>query len=256
MCQLLGMNCNVPTDICFSFEGFQARGGKTDIHSDGWGIGFFEGNGSRLFLDVKPSCQSPIADLVRHYPIHSLNAIAHIRKATHGEVNLKNTHPFQRELWGSYWIFAHNGELKDFKPKLSGRFQPVGNTDSEMAFCYLMDSLVNRFSSSRPTLRQIYAVLFNASQEISKFGMFNYLLSDGTVFFAHCTTSLHYIIREAPFSKAHLIDEDVSIDFSEVTTPEDRVTVIASEPLTDNEEWTKFASNELILFKDGLPLYS
>ncbi|MFN9674127.1 MAG: class II glutamine amidotransferase, partial [Microcystis sp.] len=29
MCQLLGMNCNVPTDICFSFEGFCARGGKT-----------------------------------------------------------------------------------------------------------------------------------------------------------------------------------------------------------------------------------
>ncbi|MGH8629600.1 MAG: class II glutamine amidotransferase, partial [Burkholderiales bacterium] len=22
MCQLLGMNCNVPTDICFSFRGF------------------------------------------------------------------------------------------------------------------------------------------------------------------------------------------------------------------------------------------
>ncbi|MFM9263631.1 class II glutamine amidotransferase [Tychonema sp. BBK16] len=25
MCQLLGMNCNVPTDICFSFEGFKDR---------------------------------------------------------------------------------------------------------------------------------------------------------------------------------------------------------------------------------------
>nr|WP_318025910.1 class II glutamine amidotransferase [Geoalkalibacter subterraneus] len=22
MCQLLGMNCNIPTDICFSFSGF------------------------------------------------------------------------------------------------------------------------------------------------------------------------------------------------------------------------------------------
>ncbi|BAY11041.1 glutamine amidotransferase class-II [Calothrix sp. NIES-2098] len=42
MCQLLGMNCNTPTDICFSFEGFSARGGKTDDHSDGWGIAFFE----------------------------------------------------------------------------------------------------------------------------------------------------------------------------------------------------------------------
>ena len=42
MCQLLGMNCNVPTDICFSFEGFRTRGGLTDVHQDGWGIAFFE----------------------------------------------------------------------------------------------------------------------------------------------------------------------------------------------------------------------
>lgn len=256
MCQLLGMNCNVPTDICFSFEGFQARGGKTDIHRDGWGIGFFEGNGSRLFIDVKPSCESAIAQLVRNYPIRSLNTIAHIRKATHGEIKLKNTHPFQRELWGNYWVFAHNGELKNFNPALSGQFQPVGDTDSELAFCYLLDRLARRFSSKRPTLRQIYAVLNEVSNEISKHGMFNYLLTDGTIFFAHCTTNLHYIIRKAPFKKAHLIDEDVSVDFAEVTTPNDIVTIIASEPLTDNEDWIKLSPNELILFKDGLPMFS
>ena len=41
MCQLLGMNCNVPTDVTFSFTGFAQRGGKTDDHSDVWGIAFF-----------------------------------------------------------------------------------------------------------------------------------------------------------------------------------------------------------------------
>ena len=42
MCQLLGMNCNTPTDIVFSFTGFATRGGGTDEHKDGWGIAFFE----------------------------------------------------------------------------------------------------------------------------------------------------------------------------------------------------------------------
>ena len=42
MCQLLGMNCNAPTDVTFSFAGFAQRGGVTDHHSDGWGIAFFE----------------------------------------------------------------------------------------------------------------------------------------------------------------------------------------------------------------------
>ena len=41
MCQLLGMNCNAPTDVTFSFRGFAQRGGNTDHHEDGWGIAFF-----------------------------------------------------------------------------------------------------------------------------------------------------------------------------------------------------------------------
>ena len=141
MCQLLGMNCNTPTDICFSFAGFQARGGLTDIHGDGWGIAFFEGRGVRVFLDPQASSTSRVADLVRHYPIHSLNVISHIRKATQGLVSLENTHPFQRELWGRYWVFAHNGNLHGFSPELFGQFTPVGQTDSEHAFCYLLEAL-------------------------------------------------------------------------------------------------------------------
>jgi len=256
MCQLLGMNCNVPTDICFSFEGFRARGGKTDEHADGWGIGFFEEQGSRIFLDDKPSFESPVAELVRNYPIISLNAIAHIRKATHGNVCLKNTHPFQRELWGSYWIFAHNGKLGDFNPKFQGVFQPVGDTDSEKALCLTLEKLHQRFGNSRPVLSKLYAALVDISNEIASHGIYNFLLSDGWIFFARCSTSLHYIIREAPFTQAHLIDEDVTVDFKEVTTPNDRVAIIATEPLTDNEQWTEIKSGELVLFKDGQPLYS
>ena len=42
MCQLLGMNCNTPTDSRFSFSGFSQRAGNTGDHTDGWGIAFFE----------------------------------------------------------------------------------------------------------------------------------------------------------------------------------------------------------------------
>jgi hypothetical protein len=150
MCQLLGMNGNTPTDICFSFEGFRSRGGLTDVHQDGWGIAFFEGPGCRVFLDVEPSAHSAVAELVRHYPIRSKNVIAHIRKATQGRIALENTHPFQRELWGRYWLFAHNGNLKDFAPALNGSFVPVGDTDSELAFCFLLQRLRDEFGEAMP----------------------------------------------------------------------------------------------------------
>ena len=147
MCQLLGMNCNTPTDIVFSFEGFTQRGGLTDHHTDGWGIAFFEGKAARLFIDHQPSIHSPIAELVRTYPIKSLNVIAHIRKATQGEVNLQNCHPFMREMWGQHWVFAHNGNLIGFKPELDGHYNPVGSTDSEAAFCMLLQTLRASFQT-------------------------------------------------------------------------------------------------------------
>jgi predicted glutamine amidotransferase len=253
MCQLLGMNCNVPTDICFSFEGFSRRGGETADHSDGWGIAFFEGTGCRLFIDDKASVASPVAELVKRYPIHSMNVIAHIRKATRGRVALENTHPFQRELWGRYWIFAHNGTLQNFDPPLFGHFRPVGDTDSERAFCVVLDALERRFPRGMPERDKLCEAIAEITGELACGGTFNYLLSNGEQLFAHCATDLCYVTRQAPFSMAHLVDQDVTVDFSELTTPADRVSVIATQPLTDNEQWTPLARGQLLMFEDGAP---
>jgi len=254
MCQLLGMNCNVSTDICFSFEGFCARGGKTDEHRDGWGIAFFENLGCRLFLDDNASIASPIAQLVKQYPIKSKNVIAHIRKATQGEVGLENCHPFQRELWGNYWVFAHNGNLENFEPELTGIYQPVGKTDSEKAFCLLLETLRQNFPAGKPNLESLYSILQEITKNLSQYGIFNYLLSNGEYLFVHCTTQLHYLVRQAPFAAAHLIDEDITVDFQALTNLEDRVAVIATIPLTDNEIWTAITPGKLLVFQDGIPI--
>lgn len=251
MCQLLGMNCNVPTDICFSFTGFQKRGGETDIHGDGWGIAFFEGKGVRLFVDPQPSAHSPIAEFVRHYPIRSLSVIAHIRKATQGRVALENTHPFMRELWGRYWIFAHNGNLADFHPTFEGAFSPVGDTDSERLFCWLLQHLEMRFGDVMPERSTLFAALSEIVVELEGRGPFNFLLSNGDCLIAHCSTNLAYIVRQAPFTVAHLMDEDVSVDFSELAGSRDRVAVIATAPLTDNEAWTIMDPGTLWMFHEG-----
>ncbi len=251
MCQLLGMNCNVPTDIVFSLTGFQQRGGCTGEHVDGWGIGFFEGRGCRLFLDPDPAARSPVAAFVRSYPIRSLNVIAHIRKATRGPVALENTHPFLRELWGRYWIFAHNGTLQGYAPANGPRYRPVGTTDSEAAFCELLEDLARRYPEGPPDTITLRAELQGWSARLAALGTLNFLLSDGERLFAHCSTHLSYIERRAPFTRARLLDADLEVDFSEVTTPEDRVAVIATAPLTDNERWTALPPGELAVFEQG-----
>lgn len=250
MCQLLGMNCNTPTDIMFSFEGFRRRGGITDHHADGFGIGFFEGRGVRLFHDDKPSADSPVADLVHAYPIKSENVIAHIRKASQGQTSLANTHPFMRELWGEYWLFAHNGHLLDFFPPQGDFYHAVGDTDSERAFCYILNRLRSRFEH-KPDEDTLFAALTELVHEIRQYGLFNFVLSNGDCLFAHASTLLHYIVRKAPFGKARLLDDDVMIDFAEVTTPRDKVAVIATLPLTRDEQWQQLAVDEMVMFQHG-----
>ena len=87
MCQLLGMNANTPTDVMFSFTGFATR---AEEHKDGFGIAFFEDKGVRLFVDTSSARESPVAEMVRRYPIRSQNIVAHIRKATQGRVALSS----------------------------------------------------------------------------------------------------------------------------------------------------------------------
>lgn len=251
MCQLLGMNCNTPTDIVFSFTGFATRGGLTDEHKDGWGIAFFEGRGARLFVDHLPAVSSPVAELIKRYPIKSENVIAHIRKATQGEVNLENCHPFVRECWGQYWVFAHNGDLKEFNPVLNGQFLPVGSTDSERAFCYLLQSMRAEFGDQPPATGQVAHFLQEKCREIAAHGTFNMMLSNGEALFTHCSTKLHYVVRQHPFPVANLSDQELRVDFAEVTTPRDKVAVIVTEPLTNNECWTQFGCGEFKVFVKG-----
>ena len=254
MCQLLGMNCNAPTDVTFSFTGFAQRGGRTDEHADGWGIAFFEGGndkGLRHFVDHQSACDSPVAELIRRYPIKSRNVIAHIRKATQGQVALENCHPFVRELWGRYWVFAHNGNLENFHPRLHAAFQPVGSTDSERAFCYLMQELAKSHAGV-PDVAELTLTLRELVPSIAGHGTFNFMLSNGQALWAHASTRLHYVERRHPFAHAQLSDEELSIDFAQYTQPTDRVAVVVTAPLTVNEAWVPFEPGQLKVFVDGV----
>lgn len=247
MCQLLGLNANTPTDLVFSFTGFATR---ADEHRDGFGIGFFEGPGARLFVDTVSARVSPVAEMIRRYPLRSQHIIAHIRKATQGAVALENTHPFMRELWGRYWVFAHNGHLTDYEPKLHAAYRPVGTTDSERAFCWLMQELAKNHAGL-PSVEHLSQTLRELVPQVARHGTFNFLLSNGQALWAHCSTRLHALERSHPFATAQLRDDELTVDFAPLTTVQDRVAIVVTEPLTTNEDWVALNSGELAVFVDG-----
>ena len=251
MCELLGLNANVPTDICFSFKGLVQRGGKTGPHKDGWGISLYEGRGSRSFHDPRASVASEIAELIQRHSIKSKIIISHIRQANRGKVCLENTHPFTRELWGCSWVFAHNGQLKGIKKRPLTFYQPIGATDSEHAFCWMMDQIREKFPEKPKNIKALWKTIHALAKNINQLGVFSFLLSDSRYLYAYCTNNMCWITRRHPFGKARLIDTGETIDFREHTTAKDVVTVVASRALTDNEEWTLMGKGEFKIFQNG-----
>lgn len=253
MCQLLGMNSSKPATLGFSFAGFAERGGRTAEHKDGWGIAFHEAAGCRLITDQLPSCASPLAAALKHDAIRARNVVAHIRKATQGSITPQNSHPFTRRLWGRTWSFAHNGNLEGFHPAPDGHFQAAGETDSERAFCFLMAGLRRLLPERPPSPQALFDAVASMAAVIARHGTFNFILSDGELLLAHCSTDLHYVVREYPFTSARLVDCDVQIDFSQHNHLDDRMAVIATLPLTSGEQWRAFDRGELKMFVNGAP---
>jgi len=256
MCQLFALDSNTPTAATFSLTGFAARGGDTGEHGDGFGVAFHETSGCRVFVDAGRASDSPLADFLCRHPIRAERLIAHIRKATQGPVGLVNCHPFRREWWGRSWTFCHNGDLKNFQPRLDGPFSPVGQTDSERAFCWLLQELRQAFGDgAAPTYAELAPRLADLAAQVAEHGNFNFLLCDGDALYAHASTRLHWLERRHPFGRVRLVDRDVEIDLDQANGPHDRMVLVATEPLTHGEAWTPFERGELRVFAGGRSLW-
>jgi len=251
MCQLYALNSNTPTAVTFSLTGFCARGGHTAAHADGWGIAFHHVGGSQLFIDDQPACASPLAAFLRQHPIRATTVLAHIRQATRGAVQLANCHPFQRQWAGRCWSFCHNGTLHDFAPALAARHQPLGATDSEAAFGWLLQQLQQRFGEQSPEPSDLAPALAELARQVAEHGVFNWLLTDGQHTYAHCSTRLHWLQRAHPFAPARLVDTDLTLDLARDNGPLDRMVLVATEPLTHDEPWQAMRPGELLVLHDG-----
>jgi glutamine amidotransferase len=256
MCELLALSANTPTDMRFSFHGLARRGGATGEHADGWGLASFdpEHGGLEVIREESPAAFSPLAARVAKHALKARYSLAHIRKATQGVVALENCHPFQRRWRGQDWVFAHNGDIKGEIP-LGDPYRPVGNTDSEAAFCWILNTLDGLdpapLALSPAASSDLFGLLNRCSVHLAGQGIFNCLISNGHWLYAFGGTKLHVITRRAPFTLATLADDDLSVDFSELTTENDVVTIVSTEPLTTNEQWRPFAPGESLLLVDG-----
>ena len=126
----------------------------------------------------------------------------------------------------------------------------MGDTDSELAFCWILQELAKSHAGV-PSVSELSLTLRDLMPKITRHGTFNFLLSNGQALWAHASTNLYYLVREHPFSEVHMRDQDLKVDLAQLNSPEDRLAIVVTEPLTTNEHWTQLAANELVTFVDG-----
>src|SRR5258708_1525983 len=151
MCRLIGIVGTHPQPFREVLDAFFPLGTQGHVkctmkpgHLDGWGLsGFSAGRavyferraepvteGKKFFeqaTDKAARTQSPII-------------IGHLRKASEGEREISNTHPFHSRDW----IFAHNGTVFGASasfPLMDAK--PQGQTDSERLFLWIQEHIRN-----------------------------------------------------------------------------------------------------------------
>ncbi len=240
MCELFAMSASEPTDVNRSLALLRPRGGEAGPHADGWGVAFYEGRAARVFKEPVPAAESRCLAFIAEYDFRSTMVIGHIRKANPERVGRAsaNTHPFEREWNGRSWVFAHNGMLPGLRENPEypvRRFRPLGETDSEYAFCVLFDAIAASHAEAAkgPCAQAIVKTLGPLVNRMAELGEFNFVLGNGESLIAHAHTRLYALRRSCRKDGCRQM-----------------VVLLATSPLTE-EPWVQLASGSIHVYANG-----
>lgn len=253
MCELLGLCGSTPFAADVTMRAF---GYRDQRNADGWGLGWYVDGSLALVKEATPWRVSPYATFLADYErVRSTVFMAHVRRATVGRAGSRaNAHPFEREIGGRPWAFAHNGTVRG--ELTLGRYHPIGETDSERLFCHLADGIMARGGhlDDRPGWRWLGQTL----RSLNDMGKLNALLTDGQRLFAYRDTAgfKGLSMRLVGFhdgEEHHLDDPDFEIDLH--APPGDRVCAVATYPL-DGAGWHDVRPGELLVIERGRLIWS
>ena len=136
------------------------------------------------------------------------------------------------------------------------RFLPVGDTDSEHAFCALLERMSPRWRAGRPSIDERMAEIAAFASELRTLGPANFVYADGDAIFAHGhrrrndageiePPGLHLLCRSChPGSDAKLAG------VSWAPQEHQHVALLASVPLSD-ERWEPLREGEIVVLCEG-----
>jgi glutamine amidotransferase len=146
MCRLFGFRSVIPSQVHRSLvHADNALMNLSEKHPDGWGVAFYVDDAPHVTRSTSTAIEDQLFRRVSGV-VSSETVVAHVRKATQGDLSVLNCHPFQ---YGK-WVFAHNGDVPEFskhRAALVAEIAPrlrryvLGDTDSEVIFFLFLSAL-------------------------------------------------------------------------------------------------------------------
>lgn len=228
-------------------------------NSLGWGLGWYPGNQSSTMVIKDPDARATqvFTDSLTDWSNFRSNVFfCKIRGAESG-YNQSEAQPFSRSFAGADWLFMHNGDLD--KTELTKVYQgdsrllePVGTTDSELAFCNLLARMEQHGARSLSEVNP--AEILTWFQRFDQFGSADMYFTDGqTICCFHGSQSpksLYYSRLIPPNNLQSLSSSSVSVV---VDNPHDtfRTALVVSSTLFSSGKWTKMQPGQMIMANRG-----
>ena len=232
----------------------------TQEYRTGWGVGWYPGEDRGAALIKHPFRKGPkieMAELLNNWDrFRGTQFLCHFRGAAK-MASQQDTQPFDRSFAGRDWLFAHNGHLeRGFKDTLvidkSSPFEPVGLTDSEHIFCWLLNKI---YTSGARSLADVgWLELHDMLRYINRLGSVNITFADGENTIAYRDqrgfNALHYCRVTPPHPPRPLKNSHLEVRIDHALDDTRTMFLVSTTPLSQ-EGWTSLDRAQMIVANRG-----
>lgn len=239
MCEILGITSERPYNANSLLSVFYTH---SQANKDGWGLAVFHGRGVSMEKEPVKALDSIYLKHRLSREVLSRNLVAHIRRATVGQTEYANCHPF---VWddesGRTWTFIHNGTI--FIPGCTCNYatRQEGSTDSERLLLYIIDRCNELIREHGAEFMEVpenrFRLIEDIIEEMSNGNKLNLILYDSEYMYVHTNSP----------GTLHMIHRDGSYIFA--TKP------VSMEDLPD-PEWKQVPVNRLLVYRNGEHVWS
>ncbi len=257
MSHLLGMSFGSAASPSITLKSVPR--GQGDSAQNGWGFAWYPASesGAVVVKDPVPSGDTAMTSMLRDWERFRGTAfVCHVRGAAK-RVTQEDTHPFSRSYGGRDWVLAHNGDLdpaqvRELSLGSNPVFEPVGRTDSERAFCWLLTQI--RGQGVRRLAGVGWPELHRWIGQLDDIGTINLLMTDGQDLVAYRDAtgfnSLWITRRCPPHATQHLENPVLSLDLSDPLDENRTVVIVSTTPLS-KEDWIELKPGQMVVVRRG-----